>query len=125
MRDNSDSVPSGPVDVVPERNGTFRCKNDVCKSPEPARALFCGKRFGYCFDDLSESSSFVNGHFALDLPNLPVDPVLPLHVWMKDLEDLAWSSPIRDGLLRAKERYSWEGNRALLFYRNILTQMFL
>jgi hypothetical protein len=44
---------------------------------------------------------------------------------MKDLEDFAWSSPIRGGLLRAKERSSWEGDRALVFYRNILTQMFL
>jgi hypothetical protein len=83
MRDKSDTMSSGPVDVVAERNETVRCKNDVCKSTEPTRALLWGKRFGYCIDHLSQSSLFFNREVALDVPNLPVDPVLTPNMWMK------------------------------------------
>ena len=81
MRDEPDTMSGGLVDVVPERNETVRCKNNVCEAPEPACAVLSGKRFGYCIDDLLKSSLFFDRGVALEVPDLPVDPVLTPNMW--------------------------------------------
>jgi hypothetical protein len=83
MRDKSGTMSSGLVDVVAERDETVRRKNDVCKLPEPACPVPRCERFGYDVDDFSQSSTFFKGEVALDVADLPVDPVLTPHVRTK------------------------------------------